>query len=140
MSKNASSPVISPFAAASSKISMPRSSVTPKRSSSAASTRWISSRRSTTSGYACPICSITTSARPGRNGDFIPIRKPCCAARRMIRRRTYSRPSFEGATPSAAMNVMPRPWSASTRCAFVASCDEPYATPDCSATQSMISW
>ena len=36
-----------------------------------------------------------------------------------------TRPSFEGVTPSATRNVTPRPWSQSTRCAFVASGDVP---------------
>ena len=35
---------------------------------------------------------------------------------------------------------MPRPWSASTRCAFVASTESPYATPDSDAIQLMIRW
>ena len=45
--------------------------------------------------------------------------------RRISRRSTYPRPSFDGVTPSATRNVTPRPWSHSTRWAFVASCDVP---------------
>jgi hypothetical protein len=68
------------------------------------------------------------------------MRLACTIARRMIRRRTYPRPSFEGVTPSPTMNVIPRPWSARMRCAFVAAAESPYATPDCSAIQAMICW
>jgi len=56
----------------------------------------------------------------------------------MIRRRTYPRPSFEGVTPSPTRNVIPRPWSARIRWAFVAAAESPYATPDSAAIQSMI--
>ena len=35
---------------------------------------------------------------------------------------------------------MPRPWSARIRWAFVASSLSPYATPELSASQLMISW
>jgi hypothetical protein len=57
-----------------------------------------------------------------------------------MRRRTYPRPSFEGVTPSLTRKVMPRPWSARMRCAFVAAAESPYATPDSDAIQSMICW
>src|SRR5438046_936303 len=36
------------------------------------------------------------------------------------------------------MKVIPRPWSARTRCRFVARCAEPYATADWSATHALI--
>ena len=51
-----------------------------------------------------------------------------------------TRPSFEGVTPSAVRKVIPRPWSARMRCAFVAPGLSPYATPDCSASHAMIAW
>ena len=43
-------------------------------------------------------------------------------------------------TPSAARNVIARPWSASTRCAFVASSDSPYRVPVSASTQLHDRW
>ncbi len=44
-----------------------------------------------------------------------PSNRPCVIARRMIFRRTYPRPSFDGNTPSEIRNVAAREWSAITR-------------------------
>ena len=41
---------------------------------------------------------------------------------------------------TTSRKVMPRPWSARTRCALVASAESPYVTPDCSAIHDMIRW
>ena len=43
-------------------------------------------------------------------------------------------------TPSPTRNVIPRPWSARTRCALVAASESPYATSLSGATQAMIAW
>ena len=54
-----------------------------------------------------------------------PIRRAWTTERRISRRSTYPRPSFDGVMPSATRNVIPRPWSERTRCAFVASGEAP---------------
>src|SRR5437660_428802 len=67
--------------------------------------------RRCTSGYASCMTAptlITTSV----SGRLSPIRRAWMAARRINRRSTYPRPSFEGSTPSAMTKVAARRWSA----------------------------
>ena len=132
--------MISPCAAASSKIVIPRSSVSPKRSSSAASTRWISSRCSTSSGYACAhlLDHDVGEARQERrlhpdaqavlDGAADDPAQDIAAA--LVRRRHALGGDERHAAAVVGEHAM--------RLRRVL--DEPYATPDCSATQSMISW
>ena len=74
----------------------------------------IRSRSSRRSGYASPITSITVAAVSTRNGSRRPRSRPWRTARRMIRRKTYPLPSFEGRIPSAIRKVIARLWSAIT--------------------------
>ena len=50
-------------------------------------------------------------------------------ARRIIRRSTYPRSSFDGKIPSEIMNDIVRAWSATTRSATSASASSPYLRP-----------
>ena len=61
-----------------------------------------------------------------------PSRYAWRTARRMIARRTYPRPSFDGTTPSAMRKVIVRPWSARIRSHRSRSPpgNPPYVVPD----------
>ena len=137
-SRNASSPEIAPPAATSSNRPIPRSSVCEKRSSSARIVSAMRSRFSSSSGYQYAICSVTRFEI--RQKSFSPIPRACWTARRITRRSTYPRPSFDGSTPSATRKVMPRPWSAMIRWAFVAFSELVHATPLSASIQSINAW
>ena len=96
------------------------------------------SRFSSSSGYQEDIWSAT---RPEiRQKSVSPMPRACWTARRITRRRTYPRPSFDGSTPSATRNVIPRPWSAMILCAFVAFSELLQATPLSASIQSISAW
>ena len=96
---------------------VPCSSVRPKPSSSAFTQRPMTSRSVTSSGYAAPMTSMTTSTKRGMKPGSMPMWCPCWIARRMTRRRMYPRSSLDGTTPSAMRNVIAREWSARMRSA-----------------------
>ncbi len=54
------------------------------------------------------MSSATQSTARQRNGSVRPSMRPWRIARRMMRRSTYPRHSFEGVTPSAMRNAVAR--------------------------------
>ena len=62
-------------------------------------------------------------------GSIEPSRRILRIVRRIMRRRTYPRPSFPGVTPSPISIAEVRAWSAIMRSETSDFSDEPYLTP-----------
>ena len=120
----------------SSSSSVPRSRVRPKLSSSSLTHRITVSRSEANPGNGSSSRSRAISANRWRKGDSIPMERPCWIARRMIRRSTYPRSSFEGTTPSAIRAAVPREWSARILIARVVLPPSEYERPERSSASS----
>ena len=114
-----------------SRIVVPARSVDRNASSSAYAYDEIRPNSSATSGYDGLMQSRATGSSSGIAGCCQPSSRIARIARRMMRRRTYPRPSLLGVTPSPMSISEVRTWSAMTRSRTSSGCDWLAACPEC---------
>ncbi len=102
-------------ATAVSKIVVPARRVCPNATSSFSQMLRSRPASATSSGYCGPIDATEASMSSPITGSWAPSSRMLRMTRRMMRRRTYPRPSLPGSTPSATRNAHVRAWSATTR-------------------------